>query len=121
MKGRTPSAEEKRFHSLLCQHVGCIPCRIDQKALDLAPQQSDWVSVHHIDGRTKPHAHWYVIPLCAGHHQQGYGVDKTMQSVHGNKYRFEQKYGAQMDLLRQAIRELVEQGCNVPEPALSIL
>ena len=74
MKGRSPTAAQKRFHDLLCQHVGCIACRKEGLF-------NSWVSVHHVDGRTKPEAHWLVLPLCAGHHQDGTG-GKWMIAVH---------------------------------------
>ena len=56
------------------------------------------VSIHHIDGRTKPGAHRKVLPLCAGHHQDGTGNDKSRIAVHPYKRRFEARYGSQMEL-----------------------
>jgi hypothetical protein len=67
--------------------------------------------VHHIDGRTKPNAHWLVLPLCAGHHQD----NGTAIAVHPHKARFEHQYGNQMDLLRWCVGSLLM--LNVPVPA----
>lgn len=89
MKGRTPTAAQKLFHDSLARHVGCIACRKDGRF-------NTWVSIHHIDGRTKPDAHWNVLPLCGAHHQDmGAGV----VAVHPYKARFEAMYGNQYELL----------------------
>lgn len=95
MKGRPPTADEARFMSAIA-NLGCIACRKD-----------GWynpdVSVHHIDGRTKPGAHLLVLPLCAGHHQDGTGPNPTLIAVHPYKARFEDRYGAQRALLAECI------------------
>jgi hypothetical protein len=98
MRGRTPTADEKRFMSAVAA-IGCIPCEIDGN-------DNDMVSIHHIDGRTKPRAHYRILGLCAGHHQQGTGNDKTMIAVHPNKARFEAKYGTQQELLNETIARI---------------
>ena len=90
MKGRNPSAAEKRLHDRMAG-IGCIACRING-------DHSPMVSIHHIDGRTKPGAHAKVLPLCAGHHQDGSGAPGLV-AVHPWKRRFEAKYGRQTDLL----------------------
>ena len=90
MKGRNPSAAEKRLHDRMAG-IGCIACRING-------DHSPMVSIHHIDGRTKPGAHTKVLPLCAGHHQDGSGAPGLV-AVHPWKRRFEAKYGRQTDLL----------------------
>ena len=90
MKGRNPSAAEKRFHDQLAS-LGCIACRVDG-------HHNPIVSIHHIDGRTKPGAHLRVLPLCAGHHQDGYGIPGLV-AVHPYKRRFEDRYGSQYELL----------------------
>lgn len=89
---RAVTAIEKAYWSRLASEVGCIACLLDG---NLNPH----VSIHHIDGRAKPGCHMRVLPLCAGHHQDGTGEDKTMVAVHPYKSRFEVRYGAQMDLL----------------------
>lgn len=98
MKGRNPTAEERRFHDRLAG-LGCIACRLDGN-------YNPVVSIHHIDGRAKPGAHKRVLPLCAGHHQDGYGIPSLI-AVHPWKRRFEEKYGRQEHLLDVCL-ELLE-------------
>jgi len=110
MKGKSPSAAQKRFHDALCQHVGCIACRADGIG-------NFNVLIHHMDGRTKSGAHWWVLPLCAGHHQDGTGAPGLI-AVHPYKARFEKRYGKQSDLLIWAIEILQGYGQVVPDDAL---
>jgi len=92
VKGKPPNKAEKQFHDRLAV-IGCIACR-----------KGGWfnpvVSIHHIDGRTKPGAHMLVIPLCAGHHQQGTGAAGII-AVHPYKAQFERMYGSQLELLAE--------------------
>ncbi len=111
MKGKSPSAAQKRFHDALCTSVGCVACRMDGIG-------NFNVSVHHMDGRTKPDAHWLVLPLCAGHHQDGTGAP-GLTAVHPWKARFESEYGRQRDLLIGAIEVLQARGHVVPDAALA--
>ena len=98
MKGRPPTADEARFMDAIAE-LGCVACRKDGwENLD--------VSVHHIDGRTKPGAHLLVLPLCAGHHQAGTGANPTLIAVHPDKARFEARYGTQRELLAQCVAML---------------
>lgn len=100
MKGRPPTAGESRFMDAIAK-LGCIACRKDGwENLD--------VSVHHIDGRTKPGAHLLVLPLCAGHHQAGAGANPALIAVHPDKARFEAQYGAQRELLAECIELIGE-------------
>jgi len=93
MKGRAPTADEKRF----MDQMGKLPC--------IACLKDGWtnhtISLHHIDGRTKPGAHFLVLPLCAGHHQNGTGPNTTLIAVHPYKARFEARYGTQHELLAE--------------------
>lgn len=98
MKGRPPTADEARFMSAIAD-LGCIACRKDG-------WDNPDVSVHHIDGRTKPGAHLLVLPLCAGHHQDGTGPNPTLIAVHPYKARFEERYGTQRALLAECIAML---------------
>lgn len=111
MKGRTASLQQKHFHSLLAE-LGCIACRKDGN-------HNAIVSIHHIDGRTKPNAHWLVLPLCAGHHQDGTGIAGLI-AIHPWKGRFEERYGSQMRLLRECLEMMQEQGQVVPAIALEV-
>lgn len=60
-KGRTPTADERRVMDALGR-LPCIACLMHGKI-------TEEVSLHHIDGRTKPDAHKLVLPLCKWHHQ----------------------------------------------------
>jgi len=100
MKGRPPTADEARFMSAIAD-LGCVACRHDGWS-------NPNVSVHHIDGRTKPGAHLLVLPLCAGHHQDGTGTNPTLIAVHPYKARFEARYGTQLSLLAECIAMLVD-------------
>lgn len=110
MKGRNRNASEKRYHDLLCSVVGCIACR-------QGGEFNNYVSVHHIDGRTKQSAHWLVLPLCANHHQD-LGLSGFIP-VHPYKARFEATYGKQVDLLRKSVQLLLDGGFVVPDAALN--
>jgi len=98
MKGRTPTRAEQDFMARVAS-IGCIACLFDGRIM---PE----VSIHHIDGRTMPGAHFNVLPLCAGHHQDGAGIPGLV-AVHPWKARFEARYGTQAELL-QVVKYLVE-------------
>lgn len=112
MKGNPATAEQKRYHDALAS-LGCIACRLDGN-------HQPMVSIHHIDGRTKPDAHWLVLPICAGHHQDGTGVPGLI-AVHPWKARFEQHYGNQLCLLQSCHSTLRSRGYEVPEAAVEAL
>ena len=90
MKGRAPIKAEIDFHNQLAQ-LGCIACWLDGN-------YNPVVSIHHMDGRTKPGAHMKVLALCSGHHQDGTGIPGLI-AVHPWKRRFEAQYGTQEELL----------------------
>lgn len=60
-KGRTPTADERRVMDALGR-LPCIACLMHGIT-------TEEISLHHIDGRTKPGAHKLVLPLCKWHHQ----------------------------------------------------
>lgn len=90
-KQRARTKADKAYHDRLAA-LGCIACMRDGVHQPL-------VSIHHVDGRTKPDCHKLVLPLCAGHHQDGTGEDKTLIAVHPYKARFEARYGTQAELM----------------------
>src|SRR3546814_278111 len=98
MKGRPTTKAERLFHSQLCRYVGCVACLIDGNF-------NDYCSIHHIDGRTKPWAHWLVLPLCAGHHQENTGIPGLI-ALHPWTNRFVQLYGPQPFLLGKCLNIL---------------
>ena len=88
-KQRAVTAEEKALWDRLAQ-LGCIACFRDGI-------YNAHVSIHHVDGRTKPDCHKKVLPLCSSHHQDdGSGAI----AVHPWKARFEKRYGTQEELMR---------------------
>lgn len=99
---RTPTRLEKLLWTRMAETVGCIACHLDGRV-------NLFVSIHHIDGRTKPGCHGKVLPLCAGHHQDATGDDKTLLAVHPDKARFEARYGPQMGLLARVHQLLAGQ------------
>ncbi|WP_240128349.1 Ref family recombination enhancement nuclease [Pseudomonas aeruginosa] len=103
MKGRTPTRYEKHTHDRMASEIGCIACRKDGI-------RNMHVSIHHIDGRTKQGAHLKVLPLCAGHHQDGTGAPGLI-AVHPWKRRFEEKCGTQLELLEECMEILAERDC----------
>lgn len=90
-KRRAVSAAEKLMWDRLAQ-LGCIACMKDGR-------YNPHVSIHHVDGRTKPGCHQLVLALCAGHHQDGTGADQSLIAVHPYKARFEARYGSQAELM----------------------
>ena len=98
MKGRPTNDEEKELHDRIAS-LGCVACRKDGVF-------NDFVSIHHIRGRTRPDAHELVLPLCAPHHQHDDTDPMKRIGIHPFTARFENKYGKQMDLLAE-IMELI--------------
>jgi hypothetical protein len=88
--------KDEKKHQAKVAALGCIACMIDGN-------HSPVVSIHHCYGRTKKGAHMLVLPLCAGHHQDGTGNDKTMIAIHPYKARFQAKYGTQAELLAKTL------------------
>lgn len=95
MKGRTPTALERRFMDAVAG-LGCIACAKDGYV-------NPWISLHHIAGRTAVNAHMYVIPLCGPHHQHDDTDPAGRIGVHPHKARFEEMYGTQMELLAECV------------------
>lgn len=89
MKGRTPTAEEKAWMNAIAD-MGCVICSNEWEIFTPA-------EIHHIDGKTKPGAHLYSIPLCYKHHREG-SDNSTYTSRHPHKFRFEQRYGSEANL-----------------------
>ncbi|WP_392559767.1 Ref family recombination enhancement nuclease [Orbus mooreae] len=110
LKGRSVTKEQKKFHDNLCRYVGCPACWLEGRF-------NDYVSVHHINGRTKPDAHFLVLALCANHHQLGNGCE----AIHINKARFIKQYGAEMDLYKMSIEILLDKNIEIPNRVIAIL
>lgn len=108
-KERAVTSAERLTWDRLANEIGCIACMKDG---NLNPH----VSIHHVDGRTKPGCHQLVLPLCAGHHQDGTGEDKSMIAVHPWKTRFEARYGTQADLMALCAHFLIKHAPRIAAP-----
>jgi len=97
MKGRNPTVAEKK-HMDSVRELGCIVCRLQGKGIRPC-------EIHHIEGKTKPNAHFLVLPLCFEHHRMG--SDKEPISRHPYKKRFVEAYGTEQELLKQ-VEELLQ-------------
>ena len=119
MNGKTATDRQRRYWTDLVHVVGCIVCRRHHGHV-----RHD-VCIHHVDGRTKARAHWYVLPLCAGHHQHGTG-DKGLIGRHatlrdGGREAFEQAYEYEESLFLASLDILRGQGAEVPKGARMVL
>ena len=95
MKGKRPNKAEKEWLDAITE-LGCIVCLREHEVFSPAMP-------HHIDGKTKPGAHYNTIPLCAAHHQTG-GCGGDCVARHVNKFQFEQTYGNEAELLEHTRR-----------------
>lgn len=100
-KQRAVSAEDKALWDCLAA-LGCVACMKDG-------HYNPHVSIHHVDGRTKEGCHQRVLALCAPHHQKDDTDPMRRISVHGNKARFEARYGSQAELMAMC-NELLKGG-----------
>ena len=97
---RTRTPAEVELHDRLAA-LGCIACMKDGRF-------NDYVSIHHVDGRTKPGCHLLVLPLCAEHHQRDDTDPLKRVAVHPDSARFEKRYGQQLELVAECMRILGE-------------
>lgn len=92
--------EEKALWNRLAE-MGCVACMKDGL-------YNPHVSIHHVDGRTKPGCHKLVLPLCAPHHQHDDTDAAGRTGVHPWSARFEQKYGPQRELVALCMKLIGE-------------
>ncbi|MDG2676045.1 Ref family recombination enhancement nuclease [Vibrio sp. 705] len=71
LKGRTPTAEERR----IMDAIGRLPCI----ACWLHGRENPVISLHHVFGRVGERAHAYVLPLCCYHHDTLLEAEKREQ------------------------------------------
>lgn len=100
---RAVTPAERLLWDRMASEVGCIACLLDGF-------HNSYVSIHHIDGRTKPGCHSKVLPLCAPHHQRDDTDPMKRDAVHPDKARFEAKYGSQYELLAQVMSMIGKPG-----------
>ena len=105
MKGRAQNKDEREFMAQMCG-IGCIVC------LNLG-YETPQVTPHHMEGKTRPGAHYKIIPLCGNHHQisdqQGRWVTRHGPGKHSGKAMFEEEYGTENELYLQCL-ELIGHG-----------
>lgn len=104
LKGRTPTAAERVVMDALGK-LPCIACLQHGK-------ESPLISLHHIDGRTKPGAHFFQLPLCDNHHQHAapaiiraefpWLVPVHADGITGGKAEFSQHNGTEQELMVKA-------------------
>jgi hypothetical protein len=111
--GKNPTKAQNQWFNDVADICGCICCLLDGFPRDFSEQAH--VSIHHCDGRTKPHAHYFVLPLCAGHHQNGYGQRPNMLAVHGHKARWIAEYGTEISLVGMCVQLVDASGRAVPD------
>ena len=105
IKGRNPTALEKILANKIGD-IGCICC-LNKKwyTSDMAEQESTkFISLHHIEGRTKEWAHAKVLPLCAHHHDTpapGHAPEELTPIHRGNKKEWIEFNGTEEELLKQ--------------------
>lgn len=115
LKGRTPTAAERVVMNALGK-LPCIACLQHGK-------ESTLISLHHIEGRTKPGAHLLLLPLCDHHHQHAapahvraefpWLVPVHADGITGGKAEFSRHNGTERELMNKAyslagITELLE-------------
>jgi hypothetical protein len=104
LKGRAPTAAERVVMDALGK-LPCIACMQHGK-------ESLLISLHHIDGRTKPGAHLLQLPLCVYHHQHAapdnvraefpWLVPVHADGITGGKAEFANYNGSEMQLMAKA-------------------
>ena len=88
MKGRNPTAAEKAWMNTVAEY-GCYCCR----ELGI---YNDYILLHHTQGRTKPNAHFHVIPLCDKHHDYN-----QPEGLHANIGAWRKKWGRESEVIEK--------------------
>ncbi|ELI1835885.1 TPA: Ref family recombination enhancement nuclease [Vibrio diabolicus] len=101
LKGRTPTAEERR----IMDAIGRLPCI----ACWLHGRENPVISLHHVFGRVGERAHAYVLPLCCYHHDTLLEAEKRAQypdmipihakGKYGGKAQWKIHNGTEIELL----------------------
>ena len=112
IKGRNPTALEKILGNKIGD-IGCICC-LNKKwyTTDMQEQESTkFVSLHHVEGRTKEWAHAKVLPLCAYHHDTpapSHAPEELTPIHRGNKKEWVTFNGTEEELLKQ-VYDMIEE------------
>lgn len=103
MKGRKPTADEQRH----LDRVGKMPCIVCELFYDVETP----ATIHHCDGKTKPEAHFKVLPLCGPHHQiaspTGEWATRHAPGRRAGKAAFEDAYGSEESLIKTTREKLL--------------
>lgn len=90
-----PTAAEKRWIDAIVDY-GCVAC-----AIDIGRRPGARPAVHHITVAGRRLGHRFSLPLCDPGHHQG-GKPLGLISLHpGKSLAFLERYGTEIDLLRQ--------------------
>ncbi len=113
LKGRARTAEEKRLETLIAR-IGCICCKNKGWYTEAMNNQEGqhFISMHHVDGRTKPWCHAKQLPLCQYHHDTPppQGAPEQLFPLHGTGRKLWEKVnGTQAELLQQVYDMVGEQ------------
>lgn len=112
IKGRNPTALEKILGNKIGD-IGCICC-INKKWYTSEMQEQEmtkFVSLHHVEGRTKEWAHAKVLPLCAYHHDTpapSHAPEELTPIHRANKKEWIAFNGTEDELLKQ-VYDLIEE------------
>ena len=112
LAGRNATVIEKRLANKIGD-IGCICC-LNKSWYTTQMQEQEgtkFISLHHIDGRTKPWAHAKVLPLCAYHHDvpaPSYAPSELTPIHRGNKKEWVEFNGTEEALLKQ-VYEMIEE------------
>lgn len=111
-KGRNPTAIEKHLGNKIGE-IGCICClNKNWYTSDMQEQETTkFISLHHVDGRTKKWAHAKVLPLCAYHHDTpapGHAPEELTPIHRGNKKEWIKLNGSEEELLKQ-VYEIIDE------------
>ena len=112
LAGRNATVIEKRLANKIGE-IGCICClNKNWYTTEMQEQETTkFISLHHIDGRTKPWAHAKVLPLCAYHHDipAPSHAPAELTPIHrGNKKEWVAFNGTEEALLKQ-VYEMIDE------------
>lgn len=112
LKGRNPTALEKILANKIGD-IGCICCLNKNWYTSEMQEQENtkFVSLHHVEGRTKEWAHAKVLPLCAYHHDTpapSHAPEELTPIHRGNKKEWITFNGTEEALLKQ-VYDIIEE------------
>jgi hypothetical protein len=111
IKGKTRNKDELVFHDSIAA-IGCICCYNSGLTSDEESVMGlQYVSIHHVYGRTSKHSHYYCLPLCQHHHDTPLPKEEQLiypavfpvhaKGTLGGKVAWERENGTQDELISQ--------------------